>query len=86
MLGLGFSTVGDILKVCFKVNITPLKNGRTTGPDLTCSTLHELNSAVITKRICLRVTSSQYDPLGVAAPLVIMLKVYMRDLYTMGGD
>ena len=47
VLGLGFSTASDLLKVQFKVNITPHKNGQTTGPDLNKSTLHQLQSAVI---------------------------------------
>ena len=86
VLGLGFSTASDLLKVHFKVNITPHKNGQTTGPDLNKSTLHQLESAVITKRVCLRIASSQYDPLGVASPLIIILKVKMRELYSMGID
>ena len=40
-----------------------------------------LNSAIITKSICLHVVSTQYDIIGIASPLTIMLKVYLKELY-----
>ena len=86
VLGLEFSTASDMLSVKFKVNISTLKNGKPTGPDLTVNTLDQLQVAIITKRLCLRVTSSQYDPLGVAAPISIILRVHMRELYSLAVD
>ena len=86
ILGLGWSTATDLLRVNFKVNISPLKHGKTTGPDLTVDTLDQLTTAKITKRICLRVSSSQYDPLGIVSPLTILLRVSMKELYTMEVD
>ena len=86
VLGLGFSTASDLLTVKFKVNVSPLKNGKTTAPDITIDTMGLLKTAVITKRICLRVASSQYDPLGAASPLTIILRVNMRELYRLGVE
>ena len=86
VLGLEFSTASDMLSVKFKVNISTMKNGKPTGPDLTVNTLDQLQVAIITKRLCLRVTSSQYDPLGVAAPISIILRVHMRELYSLAVD
>ena len=83
VLGLGWSTATDLMKVTFKVNISPLKHGKLTGPDLTPETLGQLDKAVITKRICLRIASSQYDPLGIISPLTIKMRVGMKELYTM---
>ena len=46
-------------------------------------TLHLLDTAVVTKRVCLRIASSQYDPLGIACPLLIILKCSLKELYKM---
>ena len=86
VLGMGFSTETDLMKVRFKVNISDYKKGKPTGPDLELSTLAQLDDVVITKRKCLRIVSSQYDPLGIAAPLTIILKVNLKELYKLGVD
>ena len=83
VLGLGWSTAEDMLCVNFRVNVSQHKRGKPTGPDITENTINELKTAQITKRVCLRVTSSQYDPLGVASPLIIILKCEMKELYKM---
>ena len=86
VLGHEFSTAEDILGVKFKVNVSPFKHGKPTGPDLTPDSLGVLDDAVITKRICLRVTNSQFDMVGIAAPITIKLRVHMKDLYTLGVE
>ena len=48
---------------------------------LTVDSLHQLATAAITKSVCLRVVSSQYDPLGIAAWLVVILNVELKELY-----
>ena len=83
VLGMSWSTATDLMEVRFKVNISPHKRGKPTGPDLTVDTLDQLSTASITKRVCLRVVSSQYDPLGVACPLLITLKCQLKELYKM---
>ena len=83
VLGLGWSTAEDMLEVRFRVNVSEHKRGKPTGPDLTVETLHLLDSAVVTKRLCLRIVSSQYDPLGIACPLMIILKCSLKELYKM---
>ena len=86
VLGLGFSTERDQLEVRFRVNVSRHIRGQPTEPDLTVETLHKLASVILTKRICLRIVSSQYDPLGVAACLTIILKVQLKELYKLGLD
>ena len=53
---------------------------------LTVETLDKLVRSVISKRVCLRVTSSQYSPLGIACPLIIIMKVQLKELYKLGMD
>ena len=86
VLGHSFSTAEDLLSVKFKVNTSPFRHGKPTGPDLTPEKLPELSDMVITKRICLRVTNSQYDMVGIATPVTIQLRTHMRNLYTLGVD
>ena len=86
VLGLGFSTGTDMLSVKFKVNVSLHIRGKPTEEDLTVETLHKLQVATITKRTCLRVVSSQYDPLGIASCLMVKLKVQLKELYKLGLD
>ena len=80
VFGIPWSTAQDMLMVVFKVNVSQHKRGNPTGPDLTRETLDQLYSAVLTKRMCLRVCSSQYDPVGIATLLLIILKVNLKEL------
>ena len=73
VLGLGFSTERDQLEVRFRVNVSRHVRGDSTVPDLTLDTLHKLATAVLTRKVCFRVVSSQYDLLGIAAFLMIIL-------------
>ena len=80
VLGLGWGTAEDMLKEKFRVNVSAYKRGEPTESDLTVDTLDRLATAVITKRVCLRVVSSQYSPLGIACPLIIIMKVQLKEL------
>ena len=81
VLGLGFSTERDTLRVQFRANITPKKRGASTGPDLTIETMDQLDKADLTMRLCMGVANCQYSPLGVGCPLIIRLKVAMSTMY-----
>ena len=86
VLGLGYSTSRDLLSLKFRVNISPHVRGKPVDDDLTSATLYKLDTAIITKKVCLRVISSQYDPLGIAAGIMIILKVKLKELYKFGID
>ena len=86
VFGFPYSTEADILEVRFRVNISEHRRKKPTGPDLTVETLDQLQSAVLTKRVCLRVVSSQYDMLGIVSPLTIILKSELKELYQVGLD
>ena len=52
-----------------------------TRPDLTVETLGRLDQTILTRRLVLGVASGQFDMLGMASPLLIKLRVSMRDLF-----
>lgn len=81
VLGLKYSTERDMLTVRFRVNVTMRKRGEPTGPDIKKGEIQKLKTAVLTRRILLGVCNSQFDMLGLVSPLLIKMKVGMRDMY-----
>ena len=81
VFGIAWSTAKDEMEVEFNVNISQHKRGKPTGPDVTRETLDQISSTILTKRMCLRICSSQYDPVGIATPITIILKVSMKEIY-----
>ena len=81
VLGHPYSTERDTLAVRFYVNVTAKKRGIPTGPDLTIETLDQLPSFTLTRRKLLGVASCQFDMLGMVSPLIIKLRVGVRDLF-----
>ena len=63
------------------MNVTTRRRGEPTGPDITKGDIQKLKCAVLTRRILLGVCNSQFDMLGLVSPLLIKMKVGMRDLY-----
>ena len=41
-----------------------------------------LATCKLTKRLCLRVTMMQYDPLGMAMPVILQLKALMQQTFS----
>ena len=74
MLGIKWCTETDKFSIPLTVNISYRRRGTPTGPDLTSSDIQLLEDAVLTRRICLSVTMSLYDPLGFIVPVTIRLK------------
>ena len=81
VLGHGYSTGRDVLSVKFRVNISPRKRGKVTGPDITRSSVGKLGQAVLTRRLLLGVCNGQFDMLGIASPVLIKMRVAMRNLF-----
>ena len=52
-----------------------------TGPDITIETVDLLDQAILSRRILLGVTNGQYDMLGICSPLLIKLRIGMRDMF-----
>ena len=81
VLGLRWSSAEDMLEEKFRVNVSEYRRGEPTAPDLTPDTLDQLTTACISKRVCLRTVNSQYIPLGISTPLLVIMKVQMKELY-----
>ena len=81
VLGHGHSTGRDVLSVKFRVNISPRKRGKVTGPDITRSSVGKLGQAVLTRILLLGVCNGQFDMLGIASPVLIKMRVAMRNLF-----
>ena len=50
--------------------------------DKDVETIHMVDTAVLTKRICLSIVNSIYDPLGLLTPITINLKVMMKQIFS----
>ena len=60
---------------------TSKKRGQRTGKDLTVEDIPRLPDMLLTKRMLLGFVMSQYDPMGLICPLIIILKIQLRGLY-----
>ena len=74
VLGLGWSSERDMFVFQFAINVSPRKRKQPTGEDVTLEDLYKLEEAKLSKRICLSVVNSFYDPMGMLTPLTIILK------------
>ena len=62
------------------------KRSQTVAVGLTEIDIPRLPGMVLTKRILLGLVNSQYDPMGLICPLLIILKINLRDLFGPGSD
>ena len=53
---------------------------------MTLQDLYKLEEAKLSKRICLSVVNSVYDPMGMLTPLTIILKVMLKRLFSKEFD
>ena len=81
VLGLGFSTERDQLMVKSRANTGQRKRGNPIEPDWSRDSVQEVGNTILTMRLALGVANSQYDPLGVASPINIRLKVALREMH-----
>ena len=54
--------------------------------DIKCIITDALGNEIVTKRLVLKITSSIYDPLGILAPLVIILKLIFQEVCALKCD
>ena len=77
-LGNKFSCKKDTPTIKFKANVTKRRRGKPTGGDLNVESLHQV---ALTRRVCLSVTNSIFNPVGFVAPVTFKLKVYTKRLF-----
>ena len=86
VLGLGWSSERDRFIFRFAINVSPRKRKQPTEGDLTPETTYMLEKAKLSKRICLSVVNSFYDPVGLLTPLTIILKVMLKRMFSKEYD
>ena len=84
ILGLNWDPSSDHIIMSMSVNLHPRKQKLRTGPDLTEETVHELDTAKLTRRIVLSQVHGIYDPLGLLSPLTIKFKILIQKINDLG--
>ena len=79
LLGHLFYFASDEIQIQIKVNFSKKRRGQKTMPNLTSSSI--LDSIPVTKRNILSLLASQYDPLGLASPFLVKLKIFQSKLF-----
>ena len=80
LLGYGWNPSDDNLCVKIKFNISKKCKGIRSGNDLTIESLKEHKGKPLTRKILMGLTNSIFDPLGVASPFTIRLKIAMKKI------
>ena len=86
---LGDKTLGHIWRptedkfvFVFTINLSTTKRkGEKVDRDLTVEDIPRLPDMKLTKRMLLSLVMSQYDPMGLVCPLLVILKIKLRGLY-----
>ena len=81
VLGYKWSAKDDIMGVKIKVNLSKKKRKIAKHPDLTIADIDKLKSIKLTKRNLLGVPAGIFDPLGIAAPYTVKLKIGLKQLF-----
>ena len=81
VLGYDWNATNDKMVVRLSVNVSKKKNKKLrSGPDLTIEALPILKKTKFTTRLCLGITNSFFDFLGIACPFILRFKLLMKDL------
>ena len=81
VLGYLWDAKEDIMAVKLKINLSKRKNKIASQPDISIADIGKLKNIKLTKRNLLGIGASIYDPLGIASPYTIKLKMGMRQLF-----
>ena len=79
VLGYKWEPTADIMAVKLKFNPSKKRKGIKSKPDLTLSDLEQFKISPLSKRQVLSLCNGIYDPLGIASPYSIKLKLLIRD-------
>ena len=85
VLGLPWKPDQDTIEMHFGVNLSAKVRGDRVGPELTPDTVDQIDCATLTRREVVSQVYSIFDPLGLAAPVVIRYKLLLQELAAAGG-
>ena len=80
LLGLCWDSKRDILYFKVHINFSSKRCGKRLESDIELHELKDRFPKVLTKRNCLSITNSIFDPLGLIQPMVLKLKLALRDI------
>merc|ERR1711867_385615 len=78
-LGYKWEPTSDEMGVKLKFNPSKKKKGIKSKPDITLSDLQSFETLSLSKRQIVSLCNGIYDPLGIASPYTIKLKLLIRD-------
>ena len=81
MLGMRWRTSEDILCFKIKLNFSPKRNKRRTGPDLELGELNNKFPTILSRRDVIAQVNGFFDPLGLASPVTVAAKIMVRKLW-----
>ena len=81
VFGYNWDAPSDIMSVKFPVNLSKKKRSVRSEPNLVVDDIPKLGAVKLTKRILLGFLHGFCDPLGIASPWYMKLKVLMKELY-----
>ena len=87
VLGHVWKATADKFVFRITVNLTPAKfkkRAQTISKDLVEDDIPRLPGMTLTKRVLLGFVNSQYDPMGLISPLLIILKINLQEMF--GSD
>ena len=84
VLGVRWDTEEDCFWFKVGLNFSPKSRGVKTGPPLTLFQIPLGVPNMLTKRMVLGQVNSVYDPLGLASPFLVKMKVLLRSLWSEG--
>ena len=85
VLGYEWDARNDMMSVRIKVNLSKKKKKISEHPDLKMEDLEKLKKIKLTKRNLLSFTAGIFDPLGIALPYTIKLRISLKQIFDMEG-
>ena len=79
VLGYLYNPVDDKLGISFTFNPAKKRKGAKVHPDITLADVDDFIKTPQSRRTLLAISNAVYDPLGLATPFTIKLKILMKE-------